>query len=326
MENVEEVSIAHVETLIGGLLDKYNGVESYATRYMEGVMWSDKENYYRVSGTEGLVGAVGAGVKAVWEYIKKMFAKIKAYFSSGDAEQKANKAKKDGESLSKTIHINTLFPKDRAMANKVYPKLIEKLRASDLPEFKAFLNKLEQAKDGLAKDQLQDLSTFYHDFFKRELTEIPFPGKQVRQMLLEGVNALRHRKAAYDESGIRNTFLDSIMNELGKIAHDAGMFLFFFQKDETIAIHTLPELLVDSQKMLTVSIERIREIKKWVGGIDGDIRKLDAKVSSGDISEAEQKTLNELKATLGSVGSISSSVTILISGIQQIYKQFRFLE
>ncbi|WP_275276148.1 hypothetical protein [Klebsiella quasipneumoniae] len=72
----------HIELVFDGLYDRISGNETYASRYLDGVIWANEPSNMFVSGNEGFLDNVSDGIKKAWEYIKKFIASIKERFSS----------------------------------------------------------------------------------------------------------------------------------------------------------------------------------------------------------------------------------------------------
>ena len=77
----------HIELVFNGLYDRISGNETYASRYLGGVLWANEPSQMLVSGNEGFLDNVSDTVKKAWEYIKKFLKYIKdtvsAFFKSG---------------------------------------------------------------------------------------------------------------------------------------------------------------------------------------------------------------------------------------------------
>lgn len=72
----------HIELVFDGLYGRISGNETYATRYLDGVIWANEPSEMFVSGNEGFMDSVSDGIKKAWEYIKKFLASIKEKLSS----------------------------------------------------------------------------------------------------------------------------------------------------------------------------------------------------------------------------------------------------
>lgn len=66
----------HIELVFDGLYDRVSGNETYASRYLDGVLWSNAEHNYRVNGTEGFLQGVSDGIKKAITYILEQIKKL----------------------------------------------------------------------------------------------------------------------------------------------------------------------------------------------------------------------------------------------------------
>lgn len=85
----------HIELVFDGLYDRISGNETYASRYLDGVIWANEPSNMFVSGNEGFLDNVSDAIKKAWEYIKKFLASIKeklsSFFKSKRIEESAKK-------------------------------------------------------------------------------------------------------------------------------------------------------------------------------------------------------------------------------------------
>jgi hypothetical protein len=108
----------HLETVFQGAIDTVAGNEglTYAQHYVHSCLQTSSIISSR-TGTEGFFESVGNGLKAVWEYIKKMFSSIWSFFF-GSGDDTAEKESKKAE--------DTIKKAEKAVADVVHPPTVAK--------------------------------------------------------------------------------------------------------------------------------------------------------------------------------------------------------
>lgn len=119
----------HIELVFNGLYDRINGNETYASRYLDGVIWANEPSNMFVSGNEGFLDNVSSGLKKAWEYIKKLLIAIKEKFSSFFKSKQIKETVKTIEEVSKepsfesTPEIKEKLSKASAKVNQIISTL-----------------------------------------------------------------------------------------------------------------------------------------------------------------------------------------------------------
>lgn len=115
----------HIELVFDGLYDRISGNETYASRYLDGVIWANEPSNMFVSGNEGFLDSVSDGIKKAWEYIKKFLASIKEKLSSLFKSKRIEETNKVIEEVSKepsfesTPEIKEKLGKASAKVNQI---------------------------------------------------------------------------------------------------------------------------------------------------------------------------------------------------------------
>lgn len=112
----------HIDTAFQALEDTVSGTESltYSQRYLFAVLQASDSITVAESraGNESFFGAVGNGIKAVWDYIMKMFKGIwNFFFGSGD-DSVAKKEAKVEKQVDDDIEAMKKFDKEREQRKK----------------------------------------------------------------------------------------------------------------------------------------------------------------------------------------------------------------
>lgn len=113
----------HLETMFEAITDTMDGVTgsegfglTRAQQYSFAVLGASDEISYqqRVGGNESFFGAIGDGLKALWNYIMKMFNGISAFFFGSSENSAENKVKKATAKVDaniealKSINVNKM--------------------------------------------------------------------------------------------------------------------------------------------------------------------------------------------------------------------------
>ncbi|BEH89636.1 hypothetical protein [Klebsiella phage phiKp_32] len=162
----------HIELVFDGLYDRVSGNETYASRYLGGVLWANEPSRMFVSGNEGFVDTVSDGIKKAWEYIKGIFKKIFGWFSSKSPEQKKSEIEKQSNSLKSDIE-RFLSSSDLKIAQRVYPRMIDAIKRDEgFPNRSAILAEVERLQSISPKISLGEIGL---TVFKKY--DVPFPKK-----------------------------------------------------------------------------------------------------------------------------------------------------
>lgn len=204
----EVVDPDHAETVMQGVIDTVDGVESMtgtytaAQRYLYSCLDSSDTitHNQRRDGMEGVVSAIGSGLNTMWEYIKKMFKSIwEFFFGSGEGS-----ASSGGGSSKKVVEENTESIKEVANSTppaetvekveqkvkKKIKKIKESPKASSQAKTKAkqVEEKLEKATEGKkGKEKAAAVKEAANEIVKADeegLTEI----KGICDQLLQRIN------------------------------------------------------------------------------------------------------------------------------------------
>lgn len=127
----------HFEMILMGTIDTYDGMESLSATYTKAQQYlfacldsSGSLTYQqRVAGMEGVFSAIGEGMSAAWEYVKKLFkAAYNAFFGGGEAtiEAKAEKSEKVVEKNNNSLKALAKSGKTEDQVDKIRKKVKEK--------------------------------------------------------------------------------------------------------------------------------------------------------------------------------------------------------
>ena len=150
----------HVDTMMDAVIDTVSGNEgiSFAQHYAHGVLGASGSLSSR-TGVEGFFDSVGAGLKAVWEYIKKMFKAIWGFFfgdSDKSAKASSKKVKVKVDEVVEGLKEAKEPPKTTEEGNKKIAEVKTKVKqvasnpkasSSDKSHAAAIVVKLDEAKD-----------------------------------------------------------------------------------------------------------------------------------------------------------------------------------
>lgn len=175
-DTIPEVS--HVEAMVDGVLDSLSGNESldltYAQRYVIGVLDGAEITRSAVTGTEGFFSEIGAGLKAAWDYIVKMFKNIWDFFFGKKNKEDSEAAKEDvksAEEAIKEVEAPQVTEENvKAVAAQVEKK-IDKLPES--PKKKELKKKVEAVKAAEPAKAKQATASLIKETFEAELLDKP---------------------------------------------------------------------------------------------------------------------------------------------------------
>lgn len=130
----------HIETMMDGLMDSLSGNEGMgltkAQIYVQGVLYASggirSLPLPEVAGNEGFFSAIGDGLKAAWEYIKKMFKSIFGFFFKTDAKEKKAEVTQSIKDTERAIHRVESPPVTVANVDAVVHQAVVKVQR--LPE------------------------------------------------------------------------------------------------------------------------------------------------------------------------------------------------
>lgn len=282
---------AHIETMFNGLTDAVSGVESYNTRYAQGVLLACGMTSFReVAGNEGFFSSIGDGIKKVFEYIVNMFKSIWNWITGGSSSSKstASRAKAVETTAKKTL--------DKKVTEQNAPgilKLID-IKASQLndPAVKQEIqreveNILNGLKESIPKETqellLKTIGAVIHDeniraeaIAIKELFEVEFVEVSAK---IEEVLA--------DQPDAVNEELESLMKELG------------VENGGNAQVKTMIKMLMETVEAAAVDITKIplvlKQIEMATGYLELQFQKL------GKLKPGVDKELKEAKAIVDSL-------------------------
>ena len=138
----------HIELVFNGLYDRISGNETYASRYLGGVLWANEPSTMFVSGNEGFLDNVSGSIKKAWEYIKRLLLSIKEKFASFFKGEKTKAVEKalDEAAAEKTFETT---PEIKEKLSKISKKIEETVGILNLID-----NNIKKARGYLEADSL----------------------------------------------------------------------------------------------------------------------------------------------------------------------------
>lgn len=344
----------HFDTICEGALDTVKGMESMSTTYTKAqaylfscmsaadhITWQQQR-----AGMEGVLSAIGDGLGAAWDFIKKIFTSVwRAFFGGGDDSvsskvDKAEKKVKDNKEVmqndDKTGKSEEVVEKQRKKAKDKATKIKNdpKASSSDKAIADQIIKTVDQGNVKSTSQKEQDLKKVKENFFKIS--------KDTREMIIKNVGeaeALRRKYKEYVEkdssgdvktdrmkkvysafkSAVFGKLLDHPINTIVKVdsIRNVGEGINVqFQLEQVLAGHRSVTDTIANQKTALES-----EIKE----LEEAIRKKGKGSNSGEIQGEAYKTKDQVrerlaaaKVVLGVVNATAGYQTKAVASVERL--------
>lgn len=320
----------HIELVFNGLYDRISGNETYASRYLGGVLWANEPSRMFVSGNEGFVDSVSDGVKKAWEYIKGMFKKIFDWLFGGSSKKKVETVKTEIKEAQETIkEVQSPPPMTLSEANAMVDKISEKVSGS--AERKQHLRVILKA-NGIVSDKADpskvkavakevfELQVGSQEIFTKSAEKM----KGIRESLDKQLKEVQELKA----SGGNGEFSESVSRKVSAISLGTGPVLVGMKE-----VYELVKNVTDAssaEKFLTKSTSCIQAIsnnletvKSAKTDIESFIKKVEGELQKGQDNKKSKELVDCLKLMLKQVNSVISSVNNFIDVISSCAKKVK---
>lgn len=194
----------HVEMIMNGMLDSLSGNEDLigltdAQVYLQGALNASGAVSLRVSGNEGFFSSIGAGIKAAWDYIVKMFKSIYNSVFKKDVKDKGEKVAtsiKEAEEAIKAVESPKVTPANVEATLKKMETKVEHMPPS--PQKTKLIENLTAAKEAPEAQKVKSAIDMLPEVFDIALLS----AKQLEahtKSLKAAASRLKERQDAYDK-------------------------------------------------------------------------------------------------------------------------------
>ncbi|MNG46983.1 hypothetical protein D3C79_48500 [compost metagenome] len=342
----------HFDTICEGALDTVKGMESMSTTYTKAQSYlfacmsaADHIDYkqQRAGMEGGFFSAIGDGLGAAWDFIKKMFTAVwRAFFGGGDdtveskVEKAEKKVKKDKEDVQEDVKpgksdevVEKQRKKAKDKANKV--KKDPKASSSDKAIADQMIKKIDEGNVKSTKQKEDDLKVIKESYFKIS--------KDTRETIIKNVGeaeSLRRKYKEYVEkdrssevtsdrwkkcyatfkSSVFGKLLDHPINQIVKVdaIKNLGQGVdVFSQLEQVLSGHRGVAETISSQKATVES-----EIKE----LEEAIRKKGKGSNSGEVHGEKYNTKDQVRERLASakvvLGIINATAGYQTKAVQSV--------
>lgn len=303
----------HFDTICEGALDTVKGMESMSTTYTKAqaylfscmsaadhITWQQQR-----AGMEGVLSAIGDGLGAAWDFIKKIFTSVwRAFFGGGDdsvsskAEKTEKKVKENKEVMQeddKTGKSEEVIEKQRKKAKDKASKVKQdpKASSSDKAVADQIIKTIDEGNVKSTSQKEQDLKKVKENFFKID--------KAVREFIIKNVGEAENQRKKYVEY-ISKDNSDDIKSPRWKSCYQT----FKAAIDAKIVSHKISDVVkVDSITTVAKGIEVQTQLMQLL-----NIHEQIAKTIASEKSDLENE-IKQLEAAIRKKGKGSNSGTVL---------------
>lgn len=299
----------HFDTITQGMLDTFDGMESLSTAYTKAQEYlfacmsaADVLTYkQRVDGMEGVFSAIGEGLSAAWEYVKKLFKSVwGAFFGSGEdtIEAKAEKTEKVVENNGKELKALAKTGKTEKQVEGIRKKVKEKANkiqndpkasSADKAKAKDIVKKVDEGNVKSTSQKEMDIGSMCE-----QLAGID---KASREGLIKSVGETEQQRRKYVEYVNKDR-----SSEIGKGRFNSMYKIFREALQQGVFHVSIPELVkVDSIKsILSASItqdkiqKNVEEHKKFAKFIHSEKAEFEAEIKELETALASDKKAGEV--------------------------------
>lgn len=327
----------HFDTICEGALDTLEGMESMSTTYTKAQAYlfscmsaADHIDYKQQrSGMEGVFSAIGDGLGAVWDFIKKVFNAVwRAFFGGGD-DSITSKAGKTGEKVkeNKAVMEKDDKPgkpveeveKQRKKAKEKANKVINNPKASSADKAVAqqITKTIDEGNVKSPSQKEQDLKKVKENYFKID--------KDVREFIIKSVGEAENQRKKYVEYISKDS-----SNDIKAARWKSTYQTFKVAIDAKIVAHKISDVVkVDSittvakgldvqtqlMQLLNVHEQIAKAIATEKGDLEHEIKQLEEAIrkkgkgsTKGDVLGEKYNTKDEVRDRLASAKVVLSIV------------------
>lgn len=301
----------HVELVMDGIIDSIAGTESLtkAQHYLSATLYANGLATRKdVAGVEGFFSAIGNGIKAAIEYVKKMFQSIWGFFFGKKSEELTKRA---NDSLVRTEQKLEKVKEGVKPSNvrETLKKAEEVLKKNEnLPGANKVKETVEAAKnepdDKKAAEAAKDIPD--------EIFEMKMPDEEKLKALLEPymkkskelenkLFANKTEKTALNQS-LDLTFIVTVMSNV------------HFEPHKLRDLDEAYDYVADCRVALVMISERLKPIRNR----EAAYKELIAKVERGEQPDIQQKALEDLKQSLSEITALITLVSDTLELVRKI--------
>jgi len=345
----------HFDTICEGALDTVKGMESMSSTYTKAQSYlfscmsaSDHISYQQQrAGMEGgFFGAIGDGLGAAWDFIKKIFNAVwRAFFGGGDdsVDSKAEKAEKKVKENKETMQEDDKPGKSEEVVEKQRKKAKDKATkiknnpkssSSDKAVADQIIKAVDQGNVKSTSQKEQDLKKVKENFFKIS--------KDTRELIIKNVGEAESLRRKYKEYVEKDSSADIKTDRMKKVyaAFKSSVFGKLLDHPinaivkvdsirtvgEGINVQTQLEQILGGHRSVTDAI------KNQKGTLESEIKELEAAIrkkgkgsNSGEVQGEAYNTKDQVrerlaaaKAVLGIVNATAGYQTKAVQSVERL--------
>jgi len=312
----------HVEIIMNGMLDSLAGNEGLpltdAQIYLQGALNASGVVSMRVSGTEGFFSSIGAGIKAAWDYIVKMFKSIYNAVFKKDVKDKGEKVAtsiKEAEEAIKAVESPKVTPANvEAVLKKVETK-VEHFPPS--PQKTKLLEHVAAAKEAPEAQKVKSVLDMLPEVFDTALLDVKHLESHAKA-LKGAAGRLQERKEAYDKENDQMGYdIQTYLNGLIGLPEPHSVTNLAKAKEFLHKASRCKEAMGNSWMSLWDTEQRTKKLIDDMGG------KINA-YAEGPKDKELKEEIEKLKAYLQGVtevNKITDTVTLALMGMCDVIKK-----
>ena len=323
----------HIELVFGGLYDRISGNETYASRYLGGVLWANEPSRMFVSGNEGFVDSVSDGVKKAWEYIKGMFKKIFDWLFGGSSKKKVETVKTEIKEAQESIKEVRSPPELTVSQAKIIltetaKKPFLKLNYQD--RLKQLQEKLSESESGTEEVPKEEAKRIVKEVFELQVasqeifTKSAEKMKGIRESLDKQLKEVQELKA----SGGNGEFSESVSRKVSGISLGTGPVLAGMKEVYELVKNvsdasSAEKFLTKSTSCIQAISNNLENVKSAKTDIEYFIKKTEGELQKGQDNKKSKELVDCLKLMLKQVNSVISSINNFIDVISSCAKKVK---
>lgn len=316
--NEEDYSLLepeHVEQVLQGAVDTVEGLENhlpaptraqaylYSTLEVSGLL-SRKD---RVMGVEGFVSAIGDGLKAMWEYIKKIFKGIFGVFFKKEAKEELDDTKDKLEKAEVAIEKQGSTTTFKAGSFKASVK-----RQDGSPATKKILKDIDnfqkQIQEGgtVPEAKVQELAKEIFEANLVDSEKLKANGQRLKEALQDLEDAKNKYNAVGDEAAISvQVFLNGLIGlpELANKIHD---------------LKSAKDFIFKSGRCLEAMKNNFESLKSHESALKKKIDRLESNNAVNDNAVAVKGEMESLKKELSQMTRVCKLGVTVMASIRNI--------
>lgn len=316
-DDYQDIEPEHFEQSVQGLIDTVEGVEGFSKSYTQAqkFLWScmdssDAIDYkQRREGMEGILSAVGDGLKAAWEYIEKLFKSIWGFFFGGGSDDSGDtttaKVKANDKELDEFSEGGTSAESTKKVVSKVKSraKAIQndpKSSSSNKSKAKEVEEKIDKLGDSPSSSSVKPLVKEVVDASQVKKEQFSSTMRVIWDRVTGFKDALgKDRKDEIKDADLRQKYLLTFNSSRTE-------FTWIVSKNWLMDAINSPSLATGktTQKHITEITSKLGKsketIKNWKGTLDKELKDIKTQVAGNKNDETLKQKLNDMKV-LGSL-------------------------